>query len=63
MDRFRVAALSRLLAEDELDRVRRSAVVDVLTRKCAILAQGARRRQREEEAQRYLALAQVSARV
>lgn len=63
MDRFRVAALSRLLLDDRLDGDRRHAVVDVMTRKCAILAHGARRRQREEEAERYLALARVCARV
>jgi GT2 family glycosyltransferase len=63
MDRFRVAALSRLLLDDGLDPNRRDAVVDVMMRKCTILAHGARRRQREEEAERYLALARVCARV
>lgn len=57
MDRFRVAALARLLAVVPLDAARRARVADVLARKCAILAVGARRRGRSEEAERYLALA------
>lgn len=63
MDRFRVAALTRLLATNELDLERRRAVAQVVTEKCTILAQGARRRQREDEADRYVALAEVCARV
>jgi len=63
MDRFRVAAMLKLLATDELSTARRQAVVDELARKCAILAHGARRRQREAEAQRYMALAQMHAHV
>lgn len=62
MDRFRVAALTRLLVEADLDGARRRAVVDVVTKKCAILAQGARRRRRDDEAERYLALARECAR-
>lgn len=57
MDRFRVAALVRLIACAGLAPVRRRAAVEVLRRKCAILAKGARSRGREEEAERYLALA------
>jgi glycosyltransferase involved in cell wall biosynthesis len=57
MDRFRVAALARLLAEQPMDEPRRAAAADVLREKCAILAQGARRRGRADEAERYLALA------
>jgi glycosyltransferase involved in cell wall biosynthesis len=62
MDRFRVAALTRLLAAEALEPGRRQAVVDMLVQKCAVLAQGARRRQREDEAERYLALAEVCVR-
>lgn len=62
MDRFRVAALMRLLMENDLDGARRRAVEEVVARKCAVLAQGARRRRREDEAERYMALAQVCAR-
>lgn len=61
MDRFRVAALSRLLLDDDLDVGHRRAVIDVMTSKCAILAQGAQRRQRHDEAARYLAFARVCA--
>jgi glycosyltransferase involved in cell wall biosynthesis len=63
MDRFRVAALMRLLVEGELSPEQRRAVREVVRRKCAILAQGARRRQREEESLRYQLLAEVCARV
>jgi GT2 family glycosyltransferase len=63
MDRFRVAALARLLVEGHLDPQRRRAVSDVLSRKCAILAQGARRRLRDGESARYQMLAEVCARV
>jgi glycosyltransferase involved in cell wall biosynthesis len=57
MDRFRVAALTRLLAEGNLSRARQAAATGALARKCAILAQGASRRGRDDEAQRYRALA------
>jgi glycosyltransferase involved in cell wall biosynthesis len=57
MDRFRVAALARLLATEPLHGPRRAVAVDTLRRKCAVLAQGARRRGRFDEAERYLALA------
>jgi GT2 family glycosyltransferase len=57
MDRFRVAALSRLLVTVPLDRERRVRATAVLVRKCAILAAGARKRGRDDEADRYLALA------
>ena len=61
MDRFRVAALVKLLASGLPDAVRRQAVVETLRCKCAILAQGARRRGRHEEADRYLELARYYA--
>ena len=57
MDRFRVAALAKLLAQDELPAAGRAVVRDTLRRKCAILAQGARRRGRHDEAERYLSVA------
>ncbi len=46
IDRFRVLALMKLLANDHLSRVRRAAVVEVLIEKCGILAKGARHRGR-----------------
>lgn len=61
MDRFRVAALVKLLADDELDGARRDAAARMLARKCAVLAHGARRRGRQSEAARYLALADLYA--
>jgi glycosyltransferase involved in cell wall biosynthesis len=61
MDRFRVAALSRLLAEGVLSAIQRTAALEALERKCAILAQGAERRGRSDEAARYRAVAQAHA--
>jgi len=57
MDRFRVAALTRLLASANLTAERRTAVVRVLTEKCDILAHGAARRGRRDEAERYSQIA------
>jgi glycosyltransferase involved in cell wall biosynthesis len=57
MDRFRVAALARLLSTVPLDATRYAHGVSVLVRKCRILGAGARRRGREAEASRYDALA------
>lgn len=59
MDRFRVAALARLLAQEELHATQRDATIAVLVEKCAILAHGAARRGHHEEADRYRALAAV----
>src|SRR5579862_740809 len=50
IDRYRVLALMKLLARDDLSMCRREAVAEVLAEKCAILAQGARRRSRSKEA-------------
>lgn len=57
MDRFRVLTINRLLAEGRLSRVRQMAAQRVLTAKCAVLAKGARRRGRREDANSYEALA------
>jgi len=57
MDRFRVAALARLLSEDNLPPPRREATQRVLVEKCAVLANGAARRGRHDEAERYRLLA------
>lgn len=57
MDRFRVAALAKLLAAEDLDPARRTLVVRTLGAKCRVLANGARRRGRADAAERYLALA------
>ena len=53
MDRFRVAALTRLLEQGELTPAQRQATLSVLTEKCAILAKGAARRGRHAEAEAY----------
>lgn len=57
MDRFRVQSLAGLLAGPDLDGAKRRAAVSVLTRKCGILANGARRRGHWDEAERYERLA------
>lgn len=59
MDRFRIAALLKLLADDDLDGQRRAAVIEILGRKCRVVAEGARRRGRDDEAARYLTLARL----
>jgi len=60
LDRWRIAALVKLLAGTDLDPSERAAVIDVVREKCAILAGGARRRGREAEAARYLRLAEAA---
>jgi glycosyltransferase involved in cell wall biosynthesis len=57
MDRFRVAALAKLLAAGGLSAPQHDAALAALRAKCAVLAQGARRRGRDDEAARYGALA------
>ena len=47
IDRFRILALLKLIADDDLDSLRRRAVNEVIAEKCAIYAQGLRRRGRE----------------
>lgn len=61
VDRFRVASLVRVLAEGGLEPGPRQAAVAVLRKKCEILAAGAARRGRIEEARRYRQLAAVYA--
>lgn len=53
LDRFRILALTKLLADDRLSPVRRTAVVEVLVEKCRIYAGGLARRGRIEEARMY----------
>lgn len=60
MDRFRVESLRKLLNEP-LAPERRRAAIDVMRRKCAILALGAEKRGREAEAARYRELAEAHA--
>jgi glycosyltransferase involved in cell wall biosynthesis len=50
IDRFRILALMKLLAGVNLNAAQRQAVCSVLVEKCAIYAQGLRRRGREIEA-------------
>ncbi|MGE3497578.1 MAG: glycosyltransferase [Candidatus Binatia bacterium] len=59
MDRFRIAALAKLLACHVLAAEQRAVALAALREKCAILAHGALRRARYQEAERYAALARV----
>jgi len=58
MDRFRVRTLRKLLDDPTLDPLRRRAVQGVLAEKCAILAHGAAKRGRTNEATQYAQLAE-----
>lgn len=57
MDRFRVQSLVKLLADPGLGSDRRREAARVLAKKCAVLAKGARRRGRADEAESYERLA------
>lgn len=53
LDRFRILALAKLLADDRLSPARRTSVVEVLAEKCRIYAGGLRRRDKIDEARLY----------
>lgn len=53
IDRFRVLALAKLLADDRLSPARRTSVVEVLAEKSCIYARGLRRRGKIDEARLY----------
>ncbi len=56
MDRFRIQALRKLLDTTELPDHYRQAAIQTLIKKVEILANGARKRGKQEEAEQYLAL-------
>jgi glycosyltransferase involved in cell wall biosynthesis len=58
LDRFRILALTKLLADDRLSPVRRIAVVEVLAEKCRIYAGGLARRGRIDQARFYARVAE-----
>jgi glycosyltransferase involved in cell wall biosynthesis len=53
IDRFRILALTKLLADERLSPPRRTAVVEVLAEKCHIYAGGLARRSRTDQARFY----------
>ena len=53
LDRFRILALAKLLADQRLSQGRRMAVADVLAEKCRIYASGLRKRNRIGAARLY----------
>jgi len=57
LDRFRVLALLKLLARENLAPERRIKVCEVLSEKCAIYAKGLKRRARVDEARFFLEVA------
>jgi glycosyltransferase involved in cell wall biosynthesis len=57
LDRFRILALTKLLADDGLSPARRTAVVEVLVEKCRIYAGGLVRRGRIDQARLYESIA------
>ncbi len=57
LDRYRIRAIAKLLDAGLLDAAQRQAALRVLAAKCAIYAQGCRRRGREKEALAVEALA------
>jgi hypothetical protein len=60
LDRFRILALTKLLADDRLSSSRRTAVVEVLAEKCRIYAGGLRRRDKIDAARLYEWVAEQS---
>jgi len=62
IDRFRVLALMKLLANDRLSHARREAVIDVLVEKSRIVAKGAQRRGRVPESNLYEVVAATASR-
>lgn len=63
LDRWRVAALVKLLGSGALGADERGAVLAVLRAKCAVLANGAARRGRVDEAERYWSIAEAGTRL
>jgi hypothetical protein len=56
-DRYRIAALEKLLQGDLLSPDQRALAVHELVRKCSIYANGCKKRGRSEEGERILAIA------
>jgi glycosyltransferase involved in cell wall biosynthesis len=57
LDRFRILALTKLLADDRLSAERRTSVIEVLAEKCCIYAGGLRRRDKIDAARLYESIA------
>ncbi len=58
LDRFRILALTKLLADNRLSPARRTAVIEVLVEKCRIYAGGLLRRGRIDQARLYQRIAE-----
>ena len=53
MDRFRVQALIKLSNRQDLDPSKREKLTEVISKKCKILEQGARKRNKLDQADQY----------
>ncbi len=60
MDRFRIKALMKMLESGVLDNDMRRATLEELGRKCSVVAKGAAKRGRADEAEYYSSLASPS---
>jgi glycosyltransferase involved in cell wall biosynthesis len=60
LDRFRILALTKLLADDRLSPLRRASVIEVLAEKCRIYTGGLRRRGKIDAARLYEWVAEQS---
>jgi glycosyltransferase involved in cell wall biosynthesis len=58
LDRYRIAAIMKLLNGDSLNELQRQVAMRVLRRKCTVYAGGCRKRGRTEEAEQYERLIQ-----
>jgi len=58
LDKFRIRALQKIVESNLLSPSRRNAAISMLKEKCAIYANGCRKRRRETEAQYYYGLAE-----
>lgn len=59
MDRFRVMALEKILLQDHLNNEDRKAAIEMLTKKCHILATGFLKRGKIEEANKYQTISDI----
>ncbi len=53
MDRFRIIALEKIIADDSLQQTDKEAAIKMLVKKCKIYRQGALKRNKQQEAENY----------
>ena len=57
LDKYRIHSICKIMQSGELTSKQYQAALEVLQKKCAIYAQGCRRRGKVKEAEKYLSLA------